>query len=110
MTPDEIAAQALADLEAKSESDLAAVRDRAAEAKARLERGLREIKAQAQPSESVEEIEPLPEVEIEPQSQVVWDFDPSLEANADELVHDDLDVATDDDGIPLADSPGEAPQ
>ena len=101
MNPDEIAAQALADLEAKSESDLAAVRDLAAEAKGRLERGLREVRAQAEPGEPVE-IEEEEAVETEPQAQVVWEFDPSLEASADALV--------DDDGIPPADSPGDEPQ
>ena len=77
MTPDEIAAQALAELESKSEAHLAAVRAHAAAAKSRLEQGLLNLRTQAETLTAVE-----PEVAA---AEPSWDFGQSTTGSMPQL-------------------------
>jgi hypothetical protein len=114
MGNDDQAAQALADLERKVEASLAAVRARAAEAKSKLERGVLNLQSHAELSAVAAEsaaaadlnwdLEPdaAPEAPPPVEGQPFDDF--SLAAPEPPLsFKDELDVATDEDGIPLGD-------
>ena len=115
MSTDDQAAQALADLEGKVEASLAAVRARAAEAKSKLEHGMLNLQSRSELSpaaaESAEaadlnwDLESEPAIEAEPPPVEVAAFDDfSLAAPEPPLsFKDELDVATDEDGIPLGD-------
>ncbi|HEY1728774.1 MAG TPA: hypothetical protein VGG22_10400 [Candidatus Baltobacteraceae bacterium] len=114
MSTEDQAAQALADLESKVEASVAAVRARAAEAKSKLERGVLNLQSHSETSavaaeaadgaelnwdleESSAEAPPLEEA-----PPPLDDF--SLAAPEPPLsFKDELDVATDEDGIPLGD-------
>jgi hypothetical protein len=122
MSSQDQAAQALADLESKVEASLEAVRSRAAEAKSKLDHGLLNLRSRS-------ELSPIA-AEASDAAELNWDMDsndsagvitaePSFaEAPPPEPAFDDfslsapepplsfkdeLDVATDEDGIPLGD-------
>jgi hypothetical protein len=115
MSTEDQAAQALADLESKVEASIAAVRERSAEAKSKLERGVLNLQSHSELSAVAAEAadgaelnwdledEPLavaPPLEEAPPP--LDDF--SLAAPEPPLsFKDELDVATDEDGIPLGD-------
>ncbi len=114
MSSDDEVTKALADLESKVEASLAAVRARSAEAKSKLEHGMLNLQSRSELSplaaESAEaadlnwdlESEPAAETEPPPPEPAFDDF--SLAAPEPPLsFKDELDVATDEDGIPLGD-------
>ena len=114
MSADDQAAQALADLENKVEASVAAVRARSAEAKSKLERGMLNLQAHSELSsvaaESVAasdlnwDLEAEASVEAPPIEEAPPLDDFSLAAPEPPLsFKDELDVATDEDGIPLGD-------
>ncbi|MGA3038014.1 MAG: hypothetical protein ABSE64_11100 [Vulcanimicrobiaceae bacterium] len=115
MSAEDQAAQALADLESKVEASLAAVRARSAEAKSKLERGVLNLQTHSELSsvaaeavgaadlnwdlEAADASGEAPPIEEAPPLD---DF--SLSAPEPPLsFKDELDVATDEDGIPLGD-------
>ncbi|MBV8601651.1 MAG: hypothetical protein JO359_08840 [Candidatus Eremiobacteraeota bacterium] len=111
MTSSEMAAQALAELESKAEADIAALRARSDEIKSRLEEGMLNLRSRGdEPAPGPASVEPLGEGASDDLS---WGFDPGMEVGSDEFgaapppevlsFKDELDVATDDDGIPLGD-------
>ena len=122
MSPQDQAAQALADLESKVEASLAAVRSRAAEAKSKLDHGMLNLRSRSELSSVAAEATEASELnwdlesdggasalsaepsfaESPPPEPAFDDF--SLSAPEPPLsFKDELDVATDEDGIPLGD-------
>jgi hypothetical protein len=103
VNPEEMAAQALADLEAKAQTHLASIRANAAAAKERLEQGVLNLRTQAEAAAPVEvssllsdegwgfDLTPEPSAAEEP---AAMDYDPATFAQ-------ELGIATDEDGIPL---------
>jgi hypothetical protein len=105
--PEALAAQALADIEAKAEAHLASIRANAAAAKDRLEQGVLNLRTQAETTAPVEQHNVL--------SDEGWEFDLNTEASAkpepldatmtpiEEFKEEPLfdGIATDADGIPL---------
>ncbi|MGH7660327.1 MAG: hypothetical protein ACRENA_05325 [Vulcanimicrobiaceae bacterium] len=116
MSAQDRAAELLADLEAKAQSNLDAVRSRAAEIKSRLDSGM--LNLQSQGSQGVASADDVP-------ADLNWDLETEAAAEtsgareappAEELedfritapepatsFKDELDVATDELGIPLGD-------
>jgi hypothetical protein len=122
MSSQDQAAQALADLESKVEASLAAVRARAAEAKSKLEQGMLNLSSRSELSPIAAEAADAAELNWDMDSDVATNgvsTEPSFaEAPPPEPAFDDfslsapepplsfkdeLDVATDEDGIPLGD-------
>jgi hypothetical protein len=115
MSAQDQAAQALADLESKVEAGIAAVRARSAEAKSKLEHGMLNLQSRSELShvaaEAVEAADlnwdlegeaaasDMPDVPAEP---ALDDFS-SAAPEPPLSFKDELDVATDEDGIPLGD-------
>jgi len=114
MSAEEQAAQALADLESKVEASLTAVRARSAEAKSKLEHGMLNLQAHSEltsvAAEAVEAADLNWDLESEASAEAL---PPAQEASVDDFslaapeppvsFKDELDVATDEDGIPLGD-------
>jgi hypothetical protein len=112
MSAQDHATQALADLESKIEAGLAAVRARSADAKSKLEHGVLNMQNSA-------ELTPIAAEASDVASELNWDLEteaaaeavaePSLDGFATAAPEpplsfkDELDVATDEDGIPLGD-------
>lgn len=114
MSAQDMAAQMLADLESKVEAGLSAVRTRSAEAKAKLEHGVLNL-------QNSTELTPLAAEAQNVAGDLSWDLETEAAAEsavpADPLLDDfpsaapepplsfkdELDVATDEDGIPLGD-------
>jgi len=115
MSTEDQAAQALADLEMKVEASLAAVRARAAEAKSKLESGMLNLQSHSELSPVAAEAAGAAELnwdleaEASPAPPLYEEAPPplddfSLAAPEPPLsFKDELDVATDEDGIPLGD-------
>jgi hypothetical protein len=119
MSSQDQVAQALADLESKVEASLAAVRSRAAEAKSKLDHGLLNLRSHAELSPVAAEAAEAAELNWDMDSDGAASAEPSFaEAPPPEPAFDDfslsapepplsfkdeLDVATDEDGIPLGD-------
>jgi hypothetical protein len=119
MSSQDQAAQALADLESKVEAGLAAVRARAAEAKSKLERGVLNLRTHAELSPVAAEAAGAADLNWDLESDGSPSAEPSFaESPPPEPAFDDfslsapepplsfkdeLDVATDEDGIPLGD-------
>ena len=78
-TPEDLAAQALADLEAKAESQIAAIRAKATEARTRLEQGMLNLESRAVETPAAEDAHAA----VPP--DLAWEFDPNLEGGADEF-------------------------
>lgn len=115
MSTEDQAAKALADLESKVEASVAAVRARAAEAKSKLEHGVLNLQSRAELSSVAAESGEAADLNWDLESEAVPEAAPAL---AEEPAFDDfslaapepplsfkdeLDVATDEDGIPLGD-------
>ena len=113
MSADNLAQQLLADIAAKAEAGQATVRRKATDAKTRLEQGMLNLQAQTVERANTEFNEPTDEM--------AWDLEAAdspaetgdgaiLASSFDDFsaapeppvsFKDELDVATDDDGIPL---------
>lgn len=122
MSPQDQAAQALAELESKVEAGLAAVRERSAEAKSKLESGMLNLQSRAELSPIAAEA-----VGAAAEADLNWDLESDGLGSVDTVTEeapppepafddfslsapepplsfkDELDVATDEDGIPLGD-------
>jgi hypothetical protein len=114
MSTDDQAAQALADLENKVEESLAAVRARSAEAKSKLEGGMMNLQSRSELSSVAAESAEAADLNWDLESETVTEEAPPAEAAPfDDFslaapepplsFKDELDVATDEDGIPLGD-------
>jgi hypothetical protein len=114
MSAEDQAAQALADLESKVEASLAAVRARAAEAKTKLERGVLNLQTHSELSAVAAEAVGAADLNWDLEADASGEAPPieeapplddfSLAAPEPPLsFKDELDVATDEDGIPLGD-------
>ncbi|MBV8723186.1 MAG: hypothetical protein JO277_13630 [Candidatus Eremiobacteraeota bacterium] len=111
MSSQELASQALADLESKINAGLTAVRTRSAEAKSKLEHGVLNLQNRS-------ELSPVAAEAQDAAGDLNWDLETEAAAESAEPAMDDfqsaapeplvsfkdeLDVATDEDGIPLGD-------
>ncbi|MBV8074363.1 MAG: hypothetical protein JO140_02955 [Candidatus Eremiobacteraeota bacterium] len=113
MNSNELAAQALAALEAKADADLASLRARSEDVKSRLEQGMLNLRSRGEESAFPDASADAASGNGSAQGDLSWGFDPGMEVGGDEFgaapppevlsFKDELDVATDDDGIPLGD-------
>lgn len=115
MSSNDPASQALADLENKVEESLAAVRARSAEAKSKLEHGMLNLQSHSELSSLAEEASNAADLNWDLEAEASAETLPPLEAAPplDDFslaapepplsFKDELDVATDEDGIPLGD-------
>jgi hypothetical protein len=115
MSAEDQAAQALADLEKKVEASLAAVRARSAEAKSKLEHGVLNLQTHSELSAVAAEAMGAADLNWDLEADASGEAPPleeapppiddfSLAAPEPPLsFKDELDVATDEDGIPLGD-------
>ena len=112
MSAQDPAAQALAELESKIDAGLAAVRARAAEAKSKLEHGVLNLQNRAELSPIAAEASEASELnwDLETEAAAEMASEPAFEddfsAAAPEppaSFKDELDVAVDEEGIPLGD-------
>lgn len=111
MTTQELAAQALADLESKIDAGLAAVRARSAEAKTKLEHGVLNLQNRAELSRVAAAAQDAADLNWDLESEAAAEAagEPSLDGLQSAAPEppvsfkDELDVATDEDGIPLGD-------
>jgi hypothetical protein len=114
MSAQELAAQTLAELQAKADEHLAALRERAADAKEKLKLGLLNVQSKATASELISEAPPPADLNWDLETEAAAESTPASEASLEEdfrtiapepppSFSDELDVATDELGIPLGD-------
>jgi hypothetical protein len=113
MSTDQMATELLERLDAKAEADLEEIRRRGADLKSRLEQGLLNVRPDSAPAAMLDTGTDTVDA---PPPDLSWEFEPELDASgpdfrqmpAESLSFDgefkeELDVATDSDGIPLGD-------
>ena len=116
MSVDDRAAELLADLETKADAAIAAVREKAQNVKSRLESGVMNLQSQGSAVPASLGDEAVPELnwdlEAEAAAETPPEAPPPLESDEDFRItapepvasfKDELDVATDELGIPLGD-------
>ena len=114
MSAEDIAAQALADLEGKLNAGIAAVRTRSAEAKSKLEHGVLNLRNHAELSPVAAEASEAAELNWDLESEAAAEAaTEGAEGSTGEFLaaapeppasfKDELDVAVDEEGIPLGD-------